>query len=233
MQSATPIESCWRSLGVVATSYADLANGTIDEAGCLVCPLARLEYDVETGRMVRGPQGSSPRSQASAPSTRPDRGAPARARPGRRTRRHPLRPVAHFGEPSAPFWRTSQTRSRCQCSRIVQWCHPPEARDSSRSTDPSGRICSAFHRYWVEPYVAAADVYAQAPHVGRVDSPEQLLTPVDTGSPTSGIPNNHRTLSPNTTYFVLGQGEDTNHKSPTFVPVGPVLIRSPVAVRNG
>ena len=63
--------------------------------------------------------------------------------------------------------------------------------------------------------------------------PSSLLTPVDTGGPTSGIPNNHRTLSPNMTYFVLGQGEDTNHKSPTFVPVGPVLIRSPVAVRNG
>ena len=47
--------------------------------------------------------------------------------------------------------------------------------------------------------MAAADVYSQAPHVGRVDSPEQLLTPVDTGGPTSGIPNNHRTLSPNMT----------------------------------
>jgi nitrite reductase/ring-hydroxylating ferredoxin subunit len=37
--------------------YADLANGSIDEAGCLVCPWHGSKYDVETGRMVRGPQG--------------------------------------------------------------------------------------------------------------------------------------------------------------------------------
>lgn len=37
--------------------YADLAGGTIDEAGCLVCPWHGSKYDVGTGRMVRGPQG--------------------------------------------------------------------------------------------------------------------------------------------------------------------------------
>jgi 3-phenylpropionate/trans-cinnamate dioxygenase ferredoxin component len=37
--------------------YADLANGSIDEAGCLVCPWHGSKYDVESGRMVRGPQG--------------------------------------------------------------------------------------------------------------------------------------------------------------------------------
>lgn len=37
--------------------YADLAEGSIDEAGCLVCPWHGAKYDVETGRMVRGPQG--------------------------------------------------------------------------------------------------------------------------------------------------------------------------------
>jgi nitrite reductase/ring-hydroxylating ferredoxin subunit len=37
--------------------YADLAGGTIDEAGCLVCPWHESKYDVGTGRMVRGPQG--------------------------------------------------------------------------------------------------------------------------------------------------------------------------------
>ena len=37
--------------------YADLANGSIDEAGCLVCPWHGSKYDVGTGRMVRGPQG--------------------------------------------------------------------------------------------------------------------------------------------------------------------------------
>ena len=37
--------------------YADLANGSIDEGGCLVCPWHGSKYDVRTGRMVRGPQG--------------------------------------------------------------------------------------------------------------------------------------------------------------------------------
>lgn len=37
---------------------ADLANGSIDEDGCLVCPWHHSAYDVQTGRMVRGPQGS-------------------------------------------------------------------------------------------------------------------------------------------------------------------------------
>lgn len=36
---------------------ADLAEGSIDEAGCLVCPWHQSAYDVATGRMVRGPQG--------------------------------------------------------------------------------------------------------------------------------------------------------------------------------
>jgi nitrite reductase/ring-hydroxylating ferredoxin subunit len=36
---------------------ADLANGTIDKHGCLVCPWHGARYDVATGRMVRGPQG--------------------------------------------------------------------------------------------------------------------------------------------------------------------------------
>lgn len=36
---------------------ADLANGSIDADGCLVCPWHQSKYDVQTGRMVRGPQG--------------------------------------------------------------------------------------------------------------------------------------------------------------------------------
>ena len=36
---------------------ADLAGGSIDEKGCLVCPWHRSAYDVTTGRMARGPQG--------------------------------------------------------------------------------------------------------------------------------------------------------------------------------
>lgn len=36
---------------------ADLANGSIDDDGCLVCPWHGAKYDVSTGRMTRGPQG--------------------------------------------------------------------------------------------------------------------------------------------------------------------------------
>ncbi|HEY5184357.1 MAG TPA: Rieske (2Fe-2S) protein [Actinomycetes bacterium] len=36
---------------------ADLAGGRVDEAGCLICPWHQSAYDVDTGRMVRGPQG--------------------------------------------------------------------------------------------------------------------------------------------------------------------------------
>ena len=36
---------------------ADLARGSIESDGCLVCPWHASKYDVETGRMVRGPQG--------------------------------------------------------------------------------------------------------------------------------------------------------------------------------
>jgi nitrite reductase/ring-hydroxylating ferredoxin subunit len=36
---------------------ADLADGRIDDGGCLVCPRHGAKYDVRTGRMVRGPQG--------------------------------------------------------------------------------------------------------------------------------------------------------------------------------
>jgi nitrite reductase/ring-hydroxylating ferredoxin subunit len=36
---------------------ADLANGTLDEEGRLVCPWHQSAYNVRTGRMLRGPQG--------------------------------------------------------------------------------------------------------------------------------------------------------------------------------
>ncbi|MGZ4485364.1 MAG: Rieske (2Fe-2S) protein [Nocardioidaceae bacterium] len=36
---------------------ADLAGGTLDEQGRLVCPWHQSAYDVRTGRMVQGPQG--------------------------------------------------------------------------------------------------------------------------------------------------------------------------------
>lgn len=36
---------------------ADLAEGTLDPDGCLVCPWHQSKYDVKTGHMVRGPQG--------------------------------------------------------------------------------------------------------------------------------------------------------------------------------
>jgi nitrite reductase/ring-hydroxylating ferredoxin subunit len=37
---------------------ADLAGGSIDEQGRLVCPWHQSAYDVRSGRMVRGPQGA-------------------------------------------------------------------------------------------------------------------------------------------------------------------------------
>ena len=36
---------------------ADLAKGSIDDDGCLVCPWHGSKYDVTSGRMVLGPQG--------------------------------------------------------------------------------------------------------------------------------------------------------------------------------
>ena len=36
---------------------ADLAEGSIDSNGCLTCPWHGASYDLDTGRMVRGPQG--------------------------------------------------------------------------------------------------------------------------------------------------------------------------------
>jgi nitrite reductase/ring-hydroxylating ferredoxin subunit len=36
---------------------ADLAQGSSDADGCLVCPWHQAKYDVASGRMVRGPQG--------------------------------------------------------------------------------------------------------------------------------------------------------------------------------
>jgi nitrite reductase/ring-hydroxylating ferredoxin subunit len=36
---------------------ADLAEGTIDADGCLVCPWHQSRYDVRTGEMVEGPKG--------------------------------------------------------------------------------------------------------------------------------------------------------------------------------
>lgn len=36
---------------------ADLAEGSIDDDGCLVCPWHQARYDVATGQMVSGPQG--------------------------------------------------------------------------------------------------------------------------------------------------------------------------------
>lgn len=37
---------------------ADLAEGSLDDEGHLVCPWHKSAYDVRTGRMVRGPQGA-------------------------------------------------------------------------------------------------------------------------------------------------------------------------------
>src|SRR3569833_3886257 len=36
---------------------ADLAEGSVDVDGCLVCPWHQSRYDVRTGEMVEGPRG--------------------------------------------------------------------------------------------------------------------------------------------------------------------------------
>ena len=36
---------------------ADLAEGTVDADGCLVCPWHQSRYDVRTGEMIGGPRG--------------------------------------------------------------------------------------------------------------------------------------------------------------------------------
>ena len=36
---------------------ADLAGGSVDAEGCLVCPWHRARYDLHTGEMVSGPRG--------------------------------------------------------------------------------------------------------------------------------------------------------------------------------
>ena len=36
---------------------ADLAEGTVDADGCLVCPWHQARYDTSTGEMVSGPRG--------------------------------------------------------------------------------------------------------------------------------------------------------------------------------
>ncbi|MGY1709408.1 Rieske (2Fe-2S) protein [Geodermatophilus sp. SYSU D00758] len=36
---------------------ADLAGGSVDADGCLVCPWHQARYDVRSGRMVQGPRG--------------------------------------------------------------------------------------------------------------------------------------------------------------------------------
>jgi len=37
--------------------FASLGKGKVDKDGCLECPSHHALYDVETGKMVRGPQG--------------------------------------------------------------------------------------------------------------------------------------------------------------------------------
>lgn len=38
--------------------FASLGEGTVTADGCLQCPWHGAQYDVETGKMVRGPQGA-------------------------------------------------------------------------------------------------------------------------------------------------------------------------------
>lgn len=38
--------------------FASLGKGRVDDDGCLECPSHKALYDVESGKMVRGPQGA-------------------------------------------------------------------------------------------------------------------------------------------------------------------------------
>lgn len=38
--------------------FASLGNGQVTDDGCLQCPWHAALYDVDTGKMVRGPQGA-------------------------------------------------------------------------------------------------------------------------------------------------------------------------------
>ncbi len=38
--------------------FASLGEGHVTEGGCLQCPRHAAQYDVHTGKMVRGPQGA-------------------------------------------------------------------------------------------------------------------------------------------------------------------------------
>ena len=46
-----------RYFAVSRHQLADLAEGSIDADGCLVCPWHQSRYDVRTGEMVDGPRG--------------------------------------------------------------------------------------------------------------------------------------------------------------------------------
>ena len=58
----TVVRGCWH-LG------ADLANGSVDRAGCLVCPWHGARYNIATGRMTRGPRASTRGSPVSMRAT--------------------------------------------------------------------------------------------------------------------------------------------------------------------
>lgn len=73
---------------------ADLANGTIDDEGCLVCPWHGARYDVASGQMITGPQGAFakvPGLGGELPA--PHSGRPTPDRDGERSGGHALRPL--------------------------------------------------------------------------------------------------------------------------------------------
>ena len=70
---------------------ADLANGKLDEEGCLVCPWHQSRYDVTTGRMVVGPQAGFEKVARHCVYSAHEALA-ATARRGGRARRQGLRP---------------------------------------------------------------------------------------------------------------------------------------------
>lgn len=81
---------------------ADLATGILDEQGRLVCPWHQSAYDVRTGRMTRGPQGSMPH--------RPEDDLPEDAAHRQRRRRNPSAEPTR-GKPTGWQWLFSSRKT--------------------------------------------------------------------------------------------------------------------------
>ncbi|HUP15938.1 MAG TPA: Rieske 2Fe-2S domain-containing protein [Acidimicrobiia bacterium] len=110
--------------------YADLANGRIDEEGCLVCPWHGSKYDVETGRMVRGPQGVFAKIRGGYLWRFPDLGLDENV-----SFDHCFPPRLSLGSTVVPQTTRRQGRSPRRRTGLMQQ-HPPRRSRGSPSAQP-------------------------------------------------------------------------------------------------